>query len=69
VTLPGHSLKFFLEGSETKKNFYKVLGVDPKAGPEKIKRAFRQAAKRYHPNVSPQPFPTLKGKLFMTGRV
>ncbi len=37
-----------------KKNFYKVLGVNQKAGPEKIKRAYRQAAKRYHPDVSPQ---------------
>ncbi len=37
-----------------KKNFYKVLGVDQKASPEKIKRAFRQAAKRYHPDVSPR---------------
>ena len=37
-----------------KKNFYQVLGVDQKAGPEKIKRAFRQAAKRYHPDVSPR---------------
>jgi len=37
-----------------KKNFYKVLGIDQKAGPEKIKRAFRQAAKRYHPDVSPR---------------
>ncbi|HUL21317.1 MAG TPA: DnaJ domain-containing protein [Thermodesulfobacteriota bacterium] len=37
-----------------KKNYYKVLGVNQKAGPEKIKRAYRQAAKRYHPDVSPQ---------------
>jgi len=37
-----------------KKNFYKVLGVNQKAGPEKIKRAYRQAAKRYHPDVSPR---------------
>jgi molecular chaperone DnaJ len=37
-----------------KKNFYKILGVDQKASPEKIKRAFRQAAKRYHPDVSPR---------------
>jgi DnaJ-class molecular chaperone len=37
-----------------KKDFYKVLGVNPKAGPEKIKRAYRQAAKRYHPDVSPR---------------
>jgi DnaJ-class molecular chaperone len=37
-----------------KKNFYKVLGVNQKAGPEKIKKAYRQAAKRYHPDVSPR---------------
>ncbi len=35
-----------------KKNFYKVLGINQKSGPEKIKRAYRQAAKRYHPDVS-----------------
>ena len=35
-----------------KKDFYKVLGVNQKAGPEKIKRAYRNAAKRYHPDVS-----------------
>ena len=37
-----------------KKNYYKVLGINRKAGPEKIKRAYRQAAKRYHPDVSPR---------------
>jgi DnaJ-class molecular chaperone len=37
-----------------KKNFHKVLGVNQKAGPEKIKRAYRQAAKLYHPDVSPR---------------
>ena len=37
-----------------KKNFYEVLGVNQKAGPEKIKRAYRKAAKRYHPDVSPR---------------
>ena len=37
-----------------KKNFYKVLGVNQKAGPERIRRAYRQAAKRYHPDVSPR---------------
>jgi molecular chaperone DnaJ len=34
------------------KDFYKVLGVNQKAGPDKIRRAYRQAAKRYHPDVS-----------------
>ncbi len=37
-----------------KKNLYKVLGVNQKSGPEKIRRAYRQAAKRYHPDVSPR---------------
>ena len=35
-------------------NFYKVLGVNQKAGPDKIKRAYRKAAKRFHPDVSPR---------------
>jgi DnaJ-class molecular chaperone len=37
-----------------KKNFYKVLGVNEQAGPEKIKRAYRKAAKLFHPDVSPR---------------
>jgi molecular chaperone DnaJ len=37
-----------------KKNFYKVLDINQKAGPEKIRKAYRQAAKRYHPDVSPR---------------
>jgi molecular chaperone DnaJ len=37
-----------------KRNFYKVLGVNQRAGPEKIKRAYRRAAKLFHPDVSPR---------------
>jgi DnaJ-class molecular chaperone len=37
-----------------KRNPYKVLGVNQKADPQKIKRAYRRAAKRYHPDVSPR---------------
>ena len=37
-----------------KKNFYKVLGVSQRADPEKIKKAYRRAAKRYHPDISPK---------------
>ena len=37
-----------------KKNFYKILGVNQKASPEKIKRAYRQAVKLFHPDVSPK---------------
>jgi DnaJ-class molecular chaperone len=41
-------------GFRLKKNFYKLLGVDRKADPEKIKGAYRKAAKRYHPDISPR---------------
>jgi DnaJ-class molecular chaperone len=41
-------------GSKLKKNFYKILGVNQKADPEKIKSAYRRAAKRYHPDISPK---------------
>jgi DnaJ-class molecular chaperone len=37
-----------------KRDFYKILGVNQKAGPEKIRKAYRQAAKLYHPDVSPR---------------
>ena len=37
-----------------KKNFYKILGVNQEADPAKIKRAYRRAAKRYHPDISPK---------------
>jgi len=37
---------------KNKRNFYKVLNVKQDAGPSEIKRAYRSAAKRYHPDVS-----------------
>ncbi|MDR1487549.1 MAG: DnaJ domain-containing protein [Deltaproteobacteria bacterium] len=32
---------------------YKALGVDKKAGPEAIKKAYRNLARKYHPDVNP----------------
>lgn len=34
------------------KNYYDVLGVAPKAGAAEIKNAFRNLARRYHPDVA-----------------
>ncbi len=37
-----------------KKDFYRILGINQKADPAKIKRVYRRAAKRYHPDISPK---------------
>jgi molecular chaperone DnaJ len=34
------------------RDYYQVLGVAPDAGAEEIKRAYRQLARRYHPDIS-----------------
>jgi molecular chaperone DnaJ len=34
------------------RDYYDVLGVPPGAGAEEIKRAYRQLARRYHPDIS-----------------
>ncbi len=35
-----------------KKDYYKILGVDKDAPQDKIKKAFRQLARKYHPDVN-----------------
>jgi curved DNA-binding protein len=34
------------------KNYYEVLGVDPKAAPEVIRAAYNVLARKYHPDSS-----------------
>jgi molecular chaperone DnaJ len=43
----------FLQASFTAmRDYYDVLGVAPGAGADEIKRAYRQLARRYHPDIS-----------------
>lgn len=37
-----------------KRNYYKLLKVEPDANPSEIKKAYRKAVKRYHPDVTAQ---------------
>ena len=38
-----------------KRDYYEVLGIQRGAGADEIKRAYRQLARKYHPDVNKEP--------------
>ena len=41
------------------KDYYKILGVEPNAGPAEIKKSFRQLAMLYHPDRHEEDEPAM----------
>lgn len=46
------SFPFSVSKFNTQKDYYKVLGVASKADKDEIKKAFRNLAKKYHPDAN-----------------
>ncbi|MGH2486406.1 MAG: metallopeptidase family protein [Ktedonobacterales bacterium] len=49
-------------GIAAERDYYTVLGVTPEASPDEIRRAFRELAKRWHPDLYVNATPTERGR-------
>ena len=47
-----HFTKVVVNMAETKRDYYEVLGIQKSASADEIKRAYRQLAKKYHPDMN-----------------
>lgn len=50
-----HSCSFALAHSDADRDYYEILGVNKEATKQEIHRAFRQKAKKYHPDKNKEP--------------
>ncbi len=43
-----------INNSEKFSNYYELLGIDPAAGPEEVRRAYLKKIKEWHPDINPE---------------
>jgi len=53
INIPSYQARFFSEAIKTKKkDYYAILGIPRNATEDDVKKAYRNLAKKYHPDVN-----------------